>query len=85
MAPSDYLKQCWLLITEVLRHSPKSNFTASAQATILYNEFENYMFEIITTFPKGQWVKTFLLATLSSLDVSVKPVWQVYFMSATFL
>ena len=33
-----------LLISEVLRYSPESNFTASAQATILYNEFENYFY-----------------------------------------
>ena len=35
--------QCWFLTSSVLWHSPKSNFTASAQATILYNEFENDM------------------------------------------
>ena len=40
-APSHYLNQCWL-ISEVLWHSPKNNCTVSAQATILYNEFENY-------------------------------------------
>ena len=35
-APSHYLNQCWLLIGEILWHSPQSNFTANAQATILY-------------------------------------------------
>ena len=34
----------WLLISEVLWHSLESNFTASAQSTILYNEFENIFF-----------------------------------------
>ena len=35
MAPSHYLNQCSLPISE-------SNFTASVQDTILYNEFENH-------------------------------------------
>ena len=38
-APSHYPNQCWLLIGEVLWHSPESNFTASTQTTIPYNEF----------------------------------------------
>ena len=33
MAPSHYLNQCWLIISEGLWHSP--DFTVSAQATIL--------------------------------------------------
>ena len=41
-APSHYLNRFWFLISEVLWHAHKSNFTASAQAIILYNEFENY-------------------------------------------
>ena len=32
-------------------------FTASAQDTTLYNEFENYTFNITATFPRVQWVK----------------------------
>ena len=31
----------------------QSNFTASVQATILYNDFDNYMFKIATTFPQA--------------------------------
>ena len=34
-APSHHLNQCWLIITEVLKHSPESNFTVSAHAIIL--------------------------------------------------
>ena len=37
--PNHYMNQYWLIISMVLWHSPKSNFTASAQATILYSEF----------------------------------------------
>ena len=55
MAPSHYLNQYWLLISEVLWHSPVS---ASAQATIMYHEFENYTFIITGTYPRGQWVKS---------------------------
>ena len=29
--------QCWILIGKVMWHSPESNFTASAQATVLYD------------------------------------------------
>ena len=49
MAPSHYLNQCWLLISEILWHSPKSNFTASTQTTSLYNEFEKYTVSNICT------------------------------------
>ena len=56
-APSHYLKQCQLPISEVLWHSPESNFTVSAQATILHNEFEN-IFKSIATTPRCQWVNT---------------------------
>ena len=52
-APSHYLNQCWLLISEVLWHSPESNFTASAQTTLLYSEFEDYTFKINATFPRA--------------------------------
>ena len=59
-APSHYVNQCWLQTSEVLWHSHESKFIyiASTQATILYNEFENYNFEIIATSFRGQWVKT---------------------------
>ena len=53
MAPSHYLNQCCPLISEVLWHSLKSNFTANAQATILYDKFENHTFPITATSPKG--------------------------------
>ena len=43
-APSHYLDQCWLVISVVLWHSPETNFTVSAQTTILCNEFKDYTF-----------------------------------------
>ena len=42
MAPSHYLNQCWLLSIEVLWHSPESNLTVSAKATILYYELTHW-------------------------------------------
>ena len=38
-APSHYLNQCWLMISEVLWHTPDSNFTGN---TYRWNEFEIY-------------------------------------------
>ena len=57
-APSHYLNQYWFIISEALWHSSKINFTSNAQTTILYNEFENDNFEIITTSPRGHWVNS---------------------------
>ena len=41
------------LINEDLWHSHEKNFTASGPANILFNEFENYTFEIPATFPRA--------------------------------
>ena len=56
-APSHYLNQCWLPISEVLWHSPESNFTWNAPAIISHNNFEKYTFKIAATSPRDQWVK----------------------------
>ena len=53
MAPSHYLNPCWLLISEVLWHSPDNNFKVSTQATNVHNEFENILLEYLTHL---QWV-----------------------------
>ena len=41
-APSHYLNRCWLMISEVLWHSPNSNFTENTQDIYRWNEFEIY-------------------------------------------
>ena len=41
-APSHYLNQCWLMISEVLWHSPDSNFTENAYKIYRWNELEIY-------------------------------------------
>ena len=45
-----------MALSDDLWFSQESNFTVSAQVTILYNEHENYIFEIIAISPWGQWV-----------------------------
>ena len=57
LAPNHYLSQCWILIIKVLLHSHESNFTASTQATLRYNEFKKFIFKITVAPPKGPWIK----------------------------
>ena len=51
------LNQRWLLVSEVLWSSPENNFTVGLQAAILYIEFENYIFKITASSPRGELVK----------------------------
>ena len=63
MAPSHYfLSRCWFPISEVLWHSPESNFTVS----VLYNASEIYTFKITTTSPRGYCVKLWVDETSDS-------------------
>ena len=56
-APSHYLNQCWLIMKGDLWHLSVSNFTASTQATILYNVLDNiFAFKFTATAPRVQWV-----------------------------
>ena len=52
-APSHYLNQCWLIISGVMWLSPEISFTVSAQATFLYNEYGNCIFNIAAHISKG--------------------------------
>ena len=58
MAPSHYLNQCCLFISEVLWHSPESYFALSIQ-------FQNYTCRITATPPRGQWVNLMLTLLIS--------------------
>ena len=58
--PNQYLKQCWLLFSEVW-YWPESNFVVSAQGTIMYNMFENHTFESIATIPRTSEFHVFFL------------------------
>ena len=62
-APSNYLNQCWHLISEVLWHLPERKFTVIAQAIILYNKHENYIIKITAASPRGQWINHCTAAT----------------------
>ena len=44
-----YMHQCWLQISEVLLHSPESNFSGNTQGTILYNQYQNCIFDVTAT------------------------------------
>ena len=55
-APSHYLNQCWLIISEVLWHSPESNFTGNALDICPWYVFENYLSRITAASHRGKWV-----------------------------
>ena len=40
-------------------YSPESNFIGIAHDIDLENEFENYLFKIISPSPRGHYVKSF--------------------------
>ena len=56
-APSHYLNQCWLIISEVLLHSQESNFPGNTHDIYLSDVLENFICKIAATYPRGQWVK----------------------------
>ena len=55
MAGCHYLNQCWLIISEVFRYSPKGNLTGNEWCIYLWYDFENYSFNNIPASPRGQW------------------------------
>ena len=55
-ASSHYLKQWWLIISEILWHSPGSNFTRDTSIIIHWNYLENCLSRISYKSPRGQWV-----------------------------
>ena len=54
MAPSQYLDQCWLIISGIVWHLPVNDFIGSTRDINLWNEFEIYAFKITATSPKWQ-------------------------------
>ena len=63
-APSHYLNQCWLIISNVLWHSCESIFLRRSDDNHQKNKIENCIFEITSRHPREQWVnveKSFLL------------------------
>ena len=56
-APRHYLSQCWLMISEVLWHSPDSNFTENTWHIYRWNEFEIYRVETVDNPPRANELK----------------------------
>ena len=50
-APSNYLNQCWLIISEVQWHSYQDNFTTDASTINHKNPFENFISKFQSNFP----------------------------------
>ena len=53
MAPSQNLKQCWLVISKVQGQSPEDNFTRDTSASTYINRLENYLETIPSKSPMG--------------------------------
>ena len=66
-APSHYLNQCWLMISEVLWYSPDSHSTENT-SYLLLKWVWNLLFETVVKSPRGQWVNLIVgYATLASI------------------
>ena len=63
-APSHYLNQYWLIISEVLWHSSESITMRRSEDTNQKNKIENYIFRIAFRSPWGQWVKLYDMIVL---------------------
>ena len=57
MAPGHYLNQCWLIISEVLRHSSEDTIIRRFEDTNQLSRIEDDIFKITFRSPRGQWVK----------------------------
>ena len=57
MTPSNYLNQCWLVISKVQWDLSKGNFTRDTSAINHWNWPENNLSKISFKYPRGQWVK----------------------------
>ena len=51
-----YLSQCWLIVSEVLLHTPEGNFTGDSQDIYAWHEFKNYKSNTAAASPRGQRV-----------------------------
>ena len=88
-APSHYLNQCWLIISEVLWYSHENRFTVKAQEIYPWYEFENYLFKITASSPRGQWVNVvrwvYLSLHLQSILKSVKSKYKCRMIRARYV
>ena len=61
-APSHYLNQCWLIISEVPWHSSMGIILRRCEDTNQWNKIENCSFKMASWSPRGQWVNTLMRA-----------------------
>ena len=80
MAPSHYLNQCWLIISEGLSHSPEGNFIGNNQDIYPWHEFESYKFKTTALFPRvdGLKVEYLIICIICDTDLVNKLILQVY-------
>ena len=72
-APSHYLNQCWLIVSEVQWQSPGSNFTRDISVMNHKNYIENYLSKLSLKSPRGQWVNH-----LHGTETERLPMWLPY-------
>ena len=60
VAPSHYLKQCWLIISKVKWHSSMGNLTRDISALNHWNYLKNQVPKMPFKFPRGLWVNKWL-------------------------
>ena len=56
-APSHYLNQCWLLISEVLWHTLDSKFKGVPKLLFGITSLKIILSKSLSHFPGGQWIK----------------------------
>ena len=64
-APSHFLNQCWVLISEILWHPPEGDFVVNTQTIYPWYKFENYLSKMTATSPMCQWVKAITIMAAS--------------------
>ena len=79
---SHYLNQFWLIISEVLWHSPEENLTGNIQCIYLWYQFENNLFKNTAASLRGQWVnsltrKNAIASVLMFISVPMMKSWNI--------
>ena len=77
-APSHYLNQCWLIISEVPWHSSQGIIIGQCEDINQQNKIENCSFKMASRFPRGQWVNLQSASWMChSVDLAVdRLIWQ---------
>ena len=69
-APSHYLSQCWLIISEVQWQSPVGDFTRDTSAINHKNYLEDYLSKISFKSARDQWVNTMYFEMLYDRQIT---------------